>query len=63
MNFFSKLLWVKNNICSSKISTNDDLKLKNERLNNLRTLGGQKMIFTIDKEGELYFQNLEKDWS
>jgi hypothetical protein len=60
---FSKLKWIKNCICTSKISSSEDLKTKHERLQNLRTLDGQRMIYPIDVERELYFQQLNNVWS
>ena len=60
---FSKLEWIKNCICTSKISSSDDLKAKHERLHQLRTLDGQQMIYPIHVEGELYFQQLNNVWS
>jgi hypothetical protein len=36
--------------------------LKIERLNQLKTLDGQQMVYRHEEEQELYFNQLKKEW-
>ena len=47
----------------SKVSENLHRKMTVESLQHLKTLDGQKMVYTIDQEGELYFHHLIKEWN
>jgi hypothetical protein len=60
---FRKLKWIKNCICPSKVSSDEDLKFKNAQLNHLRTLDGQQMVYPRNEERELYFQQLNENWA
>ena len=49
-------------ICPSKISGDHELKLTKERLKHLKTLDGQKMVFSQEKEVDVYFMQLKGEW-
>ena len=48
---------------ASKISSEFQRPLVFQRLDHLKTLGGQKMVYPTDEERELYFHQLNRLWN